>query len=90
MTLTISNRLKLALLFSTLVLFLPLLAMNFTSEVNWGVFDFVFAGILLYSGSIAIEYIFQKANRNILKVLYSAAIISILILIWAQLAVGIF
>ena len=30
-----------------LILLLPLVAMQFTDEVDWGVFDFVFAGLLL-------------------------------------------
>ena len=36
-----------AALVTALLLLLPLVAMQFTDEVDWGVFDFVFAGVLL-------------------------------------------
>src|SRR3982751_4077064 len=40
-----------------LILLLPLLAMQFTDEVRWGVADFVIAGALLFGAGLTYELI---------------------------------
>ncbi len=39
---------------------MPLLAMNFTNEVNWKIFDFLVAGILLNGTGLGLEFVFKK------------------------------
>ena len=76
--------------FYFLPLLLPLVAMQFTAEVNWSVFDFLIMGVLLFALGISIEY----ARRRVKVVENRIAIIFFLVLlfllIWAELAVGVF
>ncbi len=45
------------------ILLLPLVAMQFTDEVDWGVFDFVFAGALLAGTGLLLELAARNANN---------------------------
>ncbi len=49
---------------TTLILLLPLVAMQFTDEVAWSVADFVFAGVLLAGTGLLLELAVRKP-RNI-------------------------
>lgn len=44
------------------ILLLPLVAMQFTDEVVWSLFDFVFAGVLLAATGLLLERAARKAN----------------------------
>ncbi len=46
-----------------LILLVPLVAMQFTDEVDWGVFDFVFAGALLGGTGALLELAMRKGNN---------------------------
>ncbi|WNJ19042.1 hypothetical protein [Pontibacter sp. G13] len=73
-----------------LVLLIPLIAMKFSTEVNWSFGDFLLAGGLLLGAGLAIEWALrsQKTVRN--RAIWIVAILGILLLIWAELAVGLF
>ena len=72
------------------ILLIPLIAMQFTNEVRWTLADFVVAGVLLLGvGSIVEIIILKIQNRNYKTLLYIALII-LFLLLWAELAVGIF
>ena len=73
-----------------LLLLIPLIAMQFTDEVNWGLFDFVIAGALLLGTGILCELVLRKIKKIKLKIIICLAILALLFLIWAELAVGIF
>ena len=73
-----------------LLLLIPLIAMQFTNEVNWGLFDFVIAGALLLGTGILCELVLRKIKKTKLKIIICLAILALLFLIWAELAVGIF
>ena len=45
------------------LLLIPLIAMQFTKEVNWTFFDFFVAGGLLFSLAFSVDYIFQKVQN---------------------------
>jgi hypothetical protein len=60
-------------LVTAFVLLLPLVAMQFTDEVDWGLADFVFAGVLLGGTGLLLELAARKP-RNIA---YRAAAIAI-------------
>jgi hypothetical protein len=47
------------------ILLLPLVAMQFTDEVDWGVFDFVFAGILLGGGGLLLHRLAVSKAGNV-------------------------
>jgi hypothetical protein len=55
------------------ILLLPLVAMQFTDEVAWGVADFVFAGILLGGTGLLLELATRKPG----KVAYRVAALAI-------------
>lgn len=83
-------RLK-AMLFSSLaLLLLPLLAMQFSNEVNWSLFDFVVAGILLFGTSLIIELVFRTVRRRELRIILALLILAALLIVWVELAVGVF
>ena len=42
------------------LLFIPLLAMNFTDDVKWTLFDFIIMGILLVGTGLTLEYLLRK------------------------------
>lgn len=72
---------------TAIILFIPLIAMQFTDEVNWTRLDFITAGSLL----LGMGLIFELATRKLPR--YRLAIATILTLallyLWAELAVGI-
>ncbi|MNK55028.1 hypothetical protein D3C87_740280 [compost metagenome] len=73
-----------------LILAIPLVAMQFTNEVDWKLFDFIIMGTLLTLTGLAIELVTRKVKSAQWKFLICALILFILFLIWAELAVGIF
>jgi hypothetical protein len=48
-----------------LILLVPPVAMQFTDEVDWGVFDFVFAGILLGGGGLLLHRLAASKAGNV-------------------------
>ncbi len=69
---------------------IPLLAMQFTEDVNWSIYDFVVMGFLLLFFSLGIDLTMKKVKNENIKILYVVLTILIFLLIWAELAVGIF
>ena len=64
--------------------------MQLSNEINWGLFDFIFAGILIIVLILVVELIFRKVQSN-KKRLWLVLLIGVLfIIIWVELAVGIF
>ena len=73
-----------------LLLSVPLIAMQFTDEVNWNTFDFMVAGILLMGTGLAVELVLRTNRSTQKRILLCGFILFVLFLIWAELAVGIF
>ena len=72
------------------ILSIPLVAMQFTNEVDWGLFDFVVMGILLTGTGLMVELVIRKIRKPENRFILIVAILALLFLIWAELAVGIF
>jgi len=86
-----SDKLRVALWGSVvLILLLPLVAMQFTDEVNWGFMDFMVAGILLSLAAFSFELASNKLANSKARLAAGIAILAALILIWIELAVGLF
>ena len=73
-----------------LLLLIPLAAMFFTREVNWGVMDFVMAGTLLFGAGCAFLFIASRTANVKYRLAGGAGLLVVLSTIWAHLAVGIF
>lgn len=78
------------LLTVVIILLVPFIAMQFTEEVKWSPFDFIVAGILLLGTGLLCELVLRKVSKTELRITICVAIILALLLIWAELAVGIF
>lgn len=72
------------------LLLIPLIAMQFSDEVNWKLADFVIAGVLLLGTGLICEFVMRKVKKKENRIALIVIIISLLLLIWAELAVGIF
>jgi len=85
-----NKRLIVIVITVALLLLIPLIAMQFTDEVNWTLFDFIVAGFLLLATGLMCELVIRKINKIEHRLVICLAIIAVLLLIWAELAVGIF
>jgi hypothetical protein len=73
-----------------LLLLIPLIAMQFTDEVKWTLLDFVVAAVLLLGVGLMCELVLRKVNKIGLRIALCVAILTALLFIWLELAVGIF
>ena len=83
---------RLIIIVSTVMflLLIPIIAMQFTDEVKWTLSDFLVAAVLLLSTGLAIDFIIRKVKRTKYRIALTVALLAMLLLIWAELAVGIF
>ena len=72
------------------ILLIPLIAMQLTNEVNWSVFDFIIMGAMLTITGLLGEIIFKKVKIVKYRMALYVVVAIIFLLIWAELAVGIF
>ena len=87
---TKNKRLTGILLTVAILLLIPLIAMQFTNEVDWKLLDFVIMGILLLGTGLTCELVLRKVKKFDLRIALCAAILVAMLLVWAELAVGIF
>ncbi|MCX6228170.1 MAG: hypothetical protein NTV75_03170 [Bacteroidia bacterium] len=79
------------ILFSvTIILLVPLVAMQFTKEVNWDILDFALMGVLLTSAYFICELVWRKVKNIKSRIIICATILFVLVLFSIELAVGIF
>jgi hypothetical protein len=72
-----------------LVLLIPLVAMQFTTDVNWTVMDFIVMGTLLFGAGAMYVLVARQVPRKYwpaVGVMFAAVVLYL----WAQLAVGVF
>lgn len=72
------------------LLALPALAMRFTTEVDWGREDFLVFGAMLLLACVACELAVRLIAGRTGRCVAIAAIGIAFLLVWAELAVGIF
>lgn len=84
------QRIVRSVLAAQLVLLIPFVAMFFTEEVDWQVHDFIVAGFLLAGIGLAFELIVNGAKSNYRQVAFGIVLAALIMLIWLELAVGIF
>ena len=73
-----------------LLLMIPLIAMQFTDEVHWTGSDFLVAGTLLLGTGLLTEGILRTFKKQTQRFAWLAALGLVLLLVWAELAVGVF
>src|SRR5262245_57031937 len=74
---------------AVLLLLLPLIVMQFTDEVVWGVGDFVVFGALLLSVGVPYELAVRKSGDSAYRAGVGVALVTGFLLLWINLAVGI-
>ncbi len=75
-------------LITLLILSVPLVAMQFTDEVNWSIPDFIIMGALLFGTGMAYVSVTRFATEILYRVAFGLALGSTLFMIWVNLAVG--
>lgn len=70
------------------LLAIPLIAMQFTDQVNWSVGDFIVMGALLFATGSAIVVITRYTANLAYRAGFVAAIGTTFLLVWTNLAVG--
>ncbi len=85
-----NKRLIIILSIVAVLLLIPIIAMQLTNEVQWTLFDFLIAAVLLLITGLAIDYIIRKVKSTKYRIVLSVVLLVMLLLIWAELAVGIF
>lgn len=85
-----NKRLIIMLSLAAVLLTLPLIAMQLSHEVNWKPFDFLVAGILLFGSVLTCEFVLRKVSGTTARIALCAGVLLVLVLVWLELAVGIF
>jgi len=85
------NKRLIRILFAALsLLIIPFVGNQFISEVNWSFFDFLVMGILLLGVGFMFELVLRNVPKKNNRIALLANIIIVFLLIWAELAVGLF
>ncbi len=84
------KHIKYILIIIVLLLSIPLIAMQFTSDVQWNIMDVIVAGVLLFGFGMGISALINSVKDKKRLVLYLIAFLLVFILLWIELAVGIF
>lgn len=75
---------------TAMLLLVPFIAMQFSSQVYWALPDFAVAAWLLLTMGFSCEWILRKVSTRLLRITLITLSIFLFLLIWAELAVGIF
>ena len=73
-----------------LLLLIPFIGTLFSSDVNWGVFDFIIMGGLLTLLGAGFKLVNTKTNNFKLRVLFMVVLVFLFLAVWVELAVGVF
>jgi hypothetical protein len=85
-----NKRLKIILISVAVLLSIPFIAMRFTDEVSWTIFDFIVMGVLLLGTGLLCELAMKKVTKLKYRIALCIAIVGAFLIVWAELAVGIF
>lgn len=85
-----NKRLIIILTIAIILLSIPLIAMQFTNEVDWKILDFAIMGVLLIGTGLLCELVIRKVKSIKYRIIICVAVLFMFFLVWAELAVGIF
>jgi peptidoglycan/LPS O-acetylase OafA/YrhL len=72
------------------LLLIPLTAMQFSDSVDWDSTDFVVAGLLIGTTGLGFELLTRSSKSNRAKLIIGIVLGLAFLLVWAELAVGVF
>lgn len=67
---------------------LPAIAMQFTGEVNWTAFDFLFAGGVLIGAGLVYELVASRTSSPMYRTVIGLAVIGGVLAVWAWAVAG--
>ena len=73
-----------------LLLLIPAVATQISTEMNWGLEDFLAAGVLLFIAGAIYLLVAQHAKSRYGRATVALVVLLVLAFVWAELAVGIF
>lgn len=73
----------------TALLITPAVAMQFTREVQWSAFDFIFASVLLFGSAGTIDLAIRRGGSTAYRLGAGLAVLVSFLLIWVNGAVGV-
>jgi hypothetical protein len=74
--------------FAAILLLLPAIAMQFTSEVDWSPSDFVIMGALIGTIGLGTEFLVRRSASTAYRIGAILAMVTAFLTIWVNLAVG--
>ena len=74
---------------AVVLLLVPFIAMRVTSEVNWTLGDFIFAGLMLAALCGTVELAVRRSSKAIYRWAIALAGLGAFVVVWVNLAVGI-
>lgn len=74
--------------FAASLLVTPLVAMQFTREVQWDETDFIVMGALIGSVGLGIEFLVRQSSNLAYRLAAAIAMLTVFFTIWVNLAVG--
>ena len=77
-------------LWTLALLLVPLVAMQVTNEVNWGIEDFLAAAVLLFVAGMSYSLATRLARSAVQRIAVAVLVLAVLSTVWAHLAVGLF
>ena len=77
------------IIYTLILLTIPFLSNIYINDFNWSLVDFIIMGVLIFSFLSFIDFI-RKKFGGIKKILAIIIIVIVFILLWVELAVGIF
>lgn len=85
-----TKRILIIVLIVGALLLIPFIGMQFSEDVDWSGFDFLIMGILLLATGLLIDLALRKIPDTKNRIIVSGIILVVFLLVWAELAVGIF
>jgi hypothetical protein len=78
------NNIYIVFLGTFFILLLPLIAMQFTKEVNWSVGDFVVAGVLLSFFCYIYKVLTKSSSKPIKNIVIGLIVFALFIFVWVS------
>jgi len=82
------NHLLRMALATVLLLLIPLVAMQFSKDVNWSRSDFVIMGAIIFVTGLLLDLVITKGGKY--RLAAAGVVVFLFLWLWAELAVGVF